>query len=206
MRHRLIRSVFSGFMLLTLIIACATTKTIHVWKDDQYRQKLRKVLVIALAEQEFMRDHFENVLAENLQARGIEAVPSNKVLPLPGAKIDREAVVAKVRELGVENVLVARPVSKKEVSQLTPGGLYFVPTEFYDGWYGFYSDSFFAVSVGGSAYDAEFFNIVTNIYDVRSDKLIWSYFSRTKVEGPKQGAINPFIDVLLKQLRESGLL
>ncbi|HYQ48394.1 MAG TPA: hypothetical protein VEP69_04950 [Thermodesulfovibrionales bacterium] len=206
MKHQLIRHVIIGLALLTLLTACASTKTLHVWKDEQYNQRLRKVLIIAVTEQEFMREHFENVLAESLQSRGIEAVPSNKVLPQSSAKIDREAVVAKVRELGIENVLVSRSVGKKEVSQLTPGGLYFVPTDYYGGWYSFYSDSLFVVSVGSSAYDAEYFNIVNNVYDVRNDKLIWSYLSRVKVENSKQGAINPFIDVLMKQMKESGLL
>jgi len=206
MKHQLTRHFILGLALLALMTACASTKTLHVWKDDQYRQQLRKVLVIAITEQEYVRDHFENVLAENLQSRGIEAVPSNKVLPQPSSKIDREAVVAKVRELGIENVLVARSVSKKEVSQYTASGVYLVPTNYYSNWYGFYSDSFFAVSVG-TAYDAEYFNIVTNAYDVRSDKLVWSYLSRVKVEeGPKQGAINPFLEVLMKQLKENGLL
>jgi hypothetical protein len=206
MRHPLTYRFFIGFVFLVLTASCAPTKTLHVWKDDQYNQRLQKVLIIAVTEQEYMRDHFENVLAENLESQGIAAVASNKVFLQPGAKIDREAIVAKVKELGIGNVLVARSVSKKEVSQLTPGGLYFVPTNYYSGYYGFYDDSFFAVSVPGTAYDAEFFNIVTNVYDARSEKLIWSYLSQVKVEGSKQGAINPFITVLMKRLEESKLL
>lgn len=206
MKHRLTRHFIIGLALLALMTACASTKTLHVWKDDQYRQQLRKVLVIAVTDQDYMRSHFENVLAENLHSRGIEAIPSNKVLPQSSSKIDRETVVAKVRELGIANVLVSRSVSHKEISQLTPGGLYFVPEDYHRGWYGFYSDSFFAVATYGSAYDADYFNIITNAYDVRSDKLVWSYLSQVKVEGPREGAINPFLEVLMKQLKEDGLL
>ena len=204
MRHPLTYRYFIGFVFLAVAASCAPTKTLHVWKDDQYNQRLKKVLIIAVTEQEYMRDHFENVLAENLESRGIAAVASNKVFPQPGAKIDREAIVAKVKELGIGSVLVARPVSKKEVSQLTPGGLYFVPTNYYSSYYGFYNESFLAVP--GATYDAEYFNIVTNVYDVRSEKLIWSYLSQVKVEGSKQGAINPFITILVKQLEEGKLL
>jgi len=206
MRHPLTYRYFIGFVFLAVAASCAPTKTLHVWKDDQYNQRLKKVLIIAVTEQEYMRDHFENVLAENLESRGIAAVASNKVLPQPAAKVDREVIAAKVRELGIGNVLVSRSVSKKEVSQLTPGGLYFVPTNYYSGYYGFYSDSFLAVSVPGAAYDAEFFNIVTNVYDAHSEKLIWSYLSQVRVEGSKQGAINPFITTLLKQLDDGKLL
>jgi hypothetical protein len=206
MKQLRVYGFFIGLTLIVLATSCAPTKTLHVWKDDQYNQRLHKVLIIAVTKEEYMRDHFENVLAESLQTRGVEAVPSNKVLPQPGAKLEREAVVAKVRELGIGHVLVARSVSKKEVSQLNPGGIYFVPTDYYSGWYGFYSDSFVAITVPGSAYDAEFFSIVTNVYDVRSEKLIWSYLSQVKVEGSKEGAINPFLDVLMKQLEDNKLL
>jgi len=206
MKYQLICRFMIGLVLLILTASCASTKTLHVWKDDTYRQQLHKVLIIAITEQEYMREHFENVLAENLEARGIAAIPSSKIFPQPGAKLNREVIVAKVKELGVGNVLVSRSVSKKEVSQLTPGGIYFVPTDYYSDWYGFYSDSFVAVTIPGSAYDAEYFNIVTNVYDARSEKLIWSYLSQVKVEGSREGAINPFIDVLMKQLQDNKLL
>jgi len=195
-----------GLMVLLFTASCASTRTLNVWKDEDYGQKLGKTLVIAIAELDFMRNHFENVLALRLGDHGIDAIPSNKVIPEIGAKPDREVIAAKVRELGVENVLVARVVSKDEYSELTSRGVYFVPEGYYSGWNSFYEDSYSIVTVPSTAYDAEFFTMVTNIYDVRSEKLIWSYISRTKVERSRQGAINPFIETIIKQLESSKLL
>ncbi len=206
MKYQLAGRLIIGIAFLSLTTSCAATKTLHVWRDDQYKQRLHKVLIIAVAEQDYMKDHFENVLAEQLEARGIEAVPGNKVFPKTNAKLERDAVVAKVKELGIGNVLIGRSVSKKEVSQLTPGGVYFIPVDFYSDYYGFYTNSFVAVRVPGVAYDAEYFNILTNVYDAGTEKLIWSYLSQVKVEGSREGAINPFIDILIKQLRDSGLI
>ncbi len=162
--------------------------------------------MIAIAELDYMRDHFENVLALRLGDSGIKAIPSNKVIPQLGENTSSETIVAKVRELGVENVVVVRSINKDEYSRLTTGGVYLVPTDYYDGWYPFYSDSFTMVAVRGTAYDAEFFTMVTNIYDARSEKLIWSYLARVKVETSRQGAINPFIETIIKQLESSKLL
>jgi hypothetical protein len=200
----------NGFLISLAVMlftaSCASTKALHVWKDEGYKQKLGKTMIIVIAELDYMRNHFEDVLALRLGDRGIDAIPSNKVIPQLGAKLDREAIVAKVRELGVENVVVARAISKDEYSQLVPGGVYFVPVGYYSGWYSFYADSFSIVAVSGAAYDAEFFTIVTNIYDVQSEKLIWSYLSRVKVETSREGAINPFIETIMKQLESSKLL
>jgi len=195
-----------SFMVMLLTVSCASTKTLNVWKDEEQRQKLGKTLVIAVAELDFMRNHFENVLALRLGDHGIDAIPSNKIIPQLGAKPDREVIAAKVRELGVEYVLVARTVNKDEYSQLIPEGVYLVPAGYYSGWNSFYSDSFSMASVPGTAYDADFFTMVTNIYDVRSEKLVWSYISRTKVETSREGAINPFIETIMKQLEKSQLL
>jgi hypothetical protein len=206
MNVHLRKGLLVGLMVTLLTASCATTKTLYVWQDEGYRQKLGKTLVVVVAELEFMRNHFENVLALRLGDRGIEAIPSNKVIPELGAKPGREVIAAKVRELGVQNVLVVRAVSKDEYSQLTPGGVYFVPEAYNSGWYPFYSDAYAFVAISGSAYDAEYFTLVTNIYAVSSEKLVWSYLSRTKVETSREGAINPFIETIMKQLENSKLL
>lgn len=200
------RGFLIGLVVMLFMASCASTKTLHVWKDEGHRQKLGKTLIIVIAELDYMRNHFENVLAGRLGDRGIDAIPSNKVIPQLGAKPDREAIVAKVRELGVENVVVARAISKDEYSQLIPGGVYLVPEAYFSGWYPSYADSFSMVSIPGAAYDAEYFTIVTNIYDERSEKLVWSYLARVKVETSREGAINPFVETLMKQLGSSKLL
>jgi hypothetical protein len=206
MKHSLRYCFFIGLVFVTLTTSCSSIKTVHVWKDDTYNQRLRKVLVIAVAELDFMRNHFENVLSQSLVSSGVEAIPGNKVLPQPEGKLDRKAILAKVRELGIDSVLVVRSVNKKEVSKFQPGGVYLMPTNFNEDWYGFYSDSFIIVSDPGRAYDADYFTLVTNVYNVSSDKLIWSNLSQVKVENSREGAINPFIDWLMKQLEDSKLL
>jgi hypothetical protein len=192
---------FIAIVLMAVTASCATMETVNVWKDDNAR-RLGNVLVLAVSEPDFMQRHFENVISEQLASRGIEAVPANKVFSQSGSKLEREAVLAKVKELGIKNVLVVRAVSREEASRLYQGGVYRIPAGHYGGWYGFYSRGY----VPGSAYDAEFFTVVTNIYEVSSEKLIWSSLTRVKVEDSRQAAINPLIDLLMKQLEESKII
>lgn len=70
-----------GAMILLLTAACASMRTLHVWKDPAYSQKLGKTLILFVAENEYIRNHFENVLAARLGDSGIDASPSNKVIP-----------------------------------------------------------------------------------------------------------------------------
>jgi len=200
---------YSFFVTLTLVAAatsCASVKTENLWKDEGYNQRLQKVLVISAAELDFMQKHFEDVLSDRLASRGVEAVPANKVFSQPGEELDRAAIAAKVRELGIKSVLVARAISKDETAQILREGGYIVPVSYYAGWYNFYSGASLLAPAAGSAYDTEFVTIVSNIYEVSGEKLIWSSVSRVKVETSRQGAINPFIDALMKQLEKSKLL
>jgi hypothetical protein len=207
MRISMKSGVFFILVLTAMMTSCASIKTESVWKDEARAQRLQKVLVIAVAELEFMQKHFENVLSERLSSRGVDAIPANKVISGSTAKLDREAIVAKVRELGVGSVLVARPISKEEASQLLPGGVYVVPASYYSsGYYGFYSGGSVFVPISGTAYDSETFRMVTNIYEVSSEKLVWSSLISVKVEGAREAAINPFIDVLVKRMEGSKIL
>jgi hypothetical protein len=193
-------------MLIAVTTSCATVKTVNVWKDKNSHEPLEKVLVIAVAELDYMQRHFENVLCESLASRGIEAVAANKVFPQSSTKLDRAAIASKVRELGVKYVLVARSVSKEETSRLYQGGVYVVPAGYSGGWYGFYSGSVGAVPSLPGAYDAELITVITNIYAADSEKLIWSSVTSVKVENSREGALNPLIDRLIRQMEESKII
>jgi hypothetical protein len=199
-------TLFVTLILAAATASCASIKTVNVWKDKNSNEPIDKVLVIAVAELDFMQRHFENVLCERLAARGIETMPANKVFSRSSAKLERAAVSAKVRELGIKYVLVARTVGKEESSRLYKGGVYVMPAGYSGGWYGFYSGSVGATPSLPGAYDAELITVVTNIYEAGSEKLIWSSLTRVKVEDSRQAAINPLIDMLVKQMEESKII
>lgn len=95
--------------------------------------------MICVAREGYIRNQFENVLSNKLNSRGVEALPSHKVLPQSGEELDREVVLEKVRELGVDSVLVARSIKKKSVANHQDGGPLYVPTASYsDGWFSYY--------------------------------------------------------------------
>lgn len=199
---------YGSFLCLLLVIltaACAPTKTLEVWQDEAYTQPVKKVLIIALAQQEIIRKQFENVLANQLAKHGVEAIPSHKVLPPSKEKPEREVIVAKVRELGIESVLVSRSISQKEITNHQQGGIILGGVAVYDGnsggWYGYsYGYGF------DREYDTDYFTVATRLFDVESEKPVWSYLSQTKVTGSRQGAVNLFVPTIVQQLKESQLL
>jgi hypothetical protein len=201
------KNQFFGALLCLLFVmltaACAPVKTLEVWKDEADTQPLKKVLIIALAQQDNIRKQFENVLVGQLAKRGVEAIPSYKVLPPSETKPDREVVLAIVKELGIDNVLVARSISKKEITNHQYGGVVVGGTAVYSdgGWYGYsYGYSY------DKQYDTDYFTVSTKLYAVSSQKPTWSYISQVKVDGARQGAINLLIPAIVEQLELSQLI
>jgi hypothetical protein len=190
-------------LFVMLMAACAPVKTLEVWKAEDYTRQLDKVLVIVLTQNDKIRNQFENVFSDQLAKRGVDAISSHKVLPHLSEKPDRDVVVAKVKELGVTSVLVIRSISKKEITNHQYGGVIMGGVAIYsnEGWYSYsYGYGY------DRRYDTDFFTISVKLYDVDSKNPEWSYLSQVKVEGSREGAVNLFIPVIVKQLEDSQLV
>ena len=193
-------------VVMLLTVSCAPKSTLHVWRDENYPQKMGKTLVIFVTDIDYMRNNFENLLAGQLGDSGVEALPGNTVMRQLGTRPERDEVVARVRKLGIENIILARAVSKDEYSRLLPGDGYIVPMGYNTGWNSFYTDSFSIVTNPLTVYDVKYFTVVTNIYDARGDILVGSYLSRMEGETSRDEAVNLFIEMVLKELTSSKLL
>lgn len=189
--------------LVCFVAGCAPIKKLEVWKDEAYTQPLQKVLVIALTQQAHIRRQFENVLSNQLVKRGVEAIPSYKVLPQSDEALDREMVLAKVRDLGIDSVLVARSISRKEVTNHQHGGVNMggSAVSANDAWYG-YSYGY----VNNRQYDTNYLTISTKLYDVASNNPAWSYISQVRVSGSREAAVNLLVPTVVQQLVDSKLL
>ena len=193
-------------VVMLFTVSCAPKSTLHVWRNENYCQKMGKTLVIFVTNIDYIRNHFENVLAGRLSDSGIEALPGNTVMRQLGIRPERDEVVAKVRKLGIENIILARAVSKDEYSRLVPGNGYIVPMDYNNGWNSFYADSFSIYTDPLIVYDANHFTEVTNIYDVRGDILVGSYLLQMGAETSRDEAINLVVEMVLKELTSSKLL
>lgn len=190
-------------LLVTIMASCAPIKNLEVWKEETYTQSPQKVLVIARAQETSVREQFENVIANQLSDRGVDVIRSYKVLPAPKTKPDRETVVAKVRELGVDSVLVARSISRKEITNHQYGGVVLGGSAVYTGgnWYGYsYGRTY------DKQYDTDYFTMSTKLYDVSTEKPVWSYIAQIRVSGSRQGAVNELVPAIVEQLEGSEIV
>lgn len=187
-----------AIMLLIMMNSCAATTTTFrsVWKDDTYRDgPLKKVLIIGVDRNLAVKRLLEDELARQMKERGTGAIPSHTVLP-EDIILEKEMIAAKIRELGLDAVLVARLIDVEDA------GVYETSPIFSEvsGYYGYYLQCCEAVSVG--------YNVVieTRIFDAKYDKVIWAALSETIFEGSAENVVRSFVPVIIKDLNERRLL
>ena len=185
-----------------LLASCTTTTVMtDVWKDKTYQGKPQEIVVIMVAKSPDMRNLFEDRFSAELDARGNNAFQSYTIIPMEQLR-DKEMVKSKIRSSGADTVLISRLVDTKEIKSYRPGQIYAVPSAYY-GWWGYY-DIVFADY--GYTDDVQVAYIETNLYDVKTEKLIWSGHSKTERTEGEQQLINAFIKVMIKKLSSAGII
>ncbi len=202
---RYLRSaLFSVGLAVLLLTACSTTPQINsVWIDPDYKAHPHRVMVIGMAREPLQRRIFEDEFVAQLKALGADAIASYTTLP--DAKMEDKAAVAKiVSEQAPDTVLLTRLVSKKNLQTYMPGTVYYYPA-YYGTWPDYYYHVYDAMVTPGYVTQSEYALMETNLYDARSEKLIWAAAYETQVTSPDRKRIKPYITMIVNSMLEHGL-
>ncbi len=170
--------LFCGALLLFLIIftGCTQKPTVtDMWMDEAYDGKqYGKILVIGVAEKITYRTLFEGELVKQLKSQGVEAIPSYVFLP-DNKRLTREIILSAIEKSDIDSVLITSLANRsKRTVYYSIGGSN--PYEYYNG----ISDTMHN-SGGTASYDIDILFLKTNLYDARSEKLIWSMTSESEI-------------------------
>jgi hypothetical protein len=159
------------------------------------------MVVIMVARTEHLRDMFEGRFVGELRARGNKATQSHKIVPFEELR-DKELAKSKIKSTDADTVLIARLVGSKTIETYVPGAIHGVPIG-HSYWGTYYEIVFVDYGYTG---DMEVSYIETNLYDVKTEKLIWSARSKTERTKGEQQLINTFIDIIVKKLSSDKII
>jgi hypothetical protein len=193
-------SSFIVFITLFLLSSCATTTTTNVWRDQTYQGPVKKILVIGISQKKGIQRFFEDEFVRQFRERGTDAVAGYTVLPYD-EKMDKDFIAAKAREVGAGAVLVTRPLGRKTERTYVPGQAYAVPGSYYR-WGSYYGHAYSP----GYVVEDEYVYVETNLFDVATEKLIWSAQSETVLLATDQELIKSFIKTMVAKLASDKLI
>jgi hypothetical protein len=147
-----------------------------------------------MTEQEFVR---------MFRSHGVEAVTSRELLP-EGEVPTRETVVPVAKKAGADLVLVVKSVSKDSVDFYSPQRNTGVPLDFTAE-----NEALFVFpekEQNEITYDYTVVVMQTTLYDLATEKSVWSASTRTKYQGSAFDQIHPFVRFIAGKLKSSGII
>jgi hypothetical protein len=191
--------------VLPLLSSCATTELTSVWRDPAYQDHPRKIMVLGMLPVPGNKRIFEDEMVRKLREQGTDAFASYPLLPEQPAP-DREGIEKVMREQGADAVLIARLMDKKTVTSYVPPPpppprpMYGAAPSYYGSqWQGYYAYQ-------GSVRQDEYTVVQTNLYDLKSEKLIWTAASETWMSEDSVRLILSFIDVIVKKMARDQVI
>jgi hypothetical protein len=186
--------------LLLGLAQCATTSAITSWHDPSFVSgSLHRPLVVALAKRPTVRVKLEDALVSALRNVGVDAAASYRVFP--EAELSAGAIADKLPTTDRDSLLITHLVDvKTETYELaTPSEAY---PGFADRWGTYYTQRY---NVIGSpeynnyeTYDVRKYVLRTNLYDAKSDKLVWTVLTQSEAPTRLDTAVRGFADVVVK--------
>jgi hypothetical protein len=169
------------FILLLLLAAavfssCATqTSLTQQWHDPTFKgTPNQKIFVLALTGDQRKIMIWETGMDQALTSVGVTPIPASSVInfnpgnPLP----DSLAVVNLIKNSGADLVMVSRLLNVNQVQTYVPGTV-----AYGYGYYG-YGGMGYMSTPGYYETDTQF-ELETNVFDIKSEKLVWSGASQT---------------------------
>jgi len=196
---------------LGIICACATTTLRSVWEDKSYQGgPFGKVLIIGVFQEQEAERFFEDEFVREMREKGIDAVPGYKIIP-EDAMVKQEMmanigqmgqeVVAKVNKMGIDSVLVARLVDIRNA-----GGFDTYPSYVQTGQSAAKYLSYYVMCCESTVTPGYEVAFESKVFEVKSDRLVWSALSRTSFEKSLENTITSFIPYVIEDLHNKKLI
>jgi len=186
--------------LALLAASCGTsTQMTESWREPSYQpQPVSKVMVIGIGENPLRVKVFEDIMGQKFAARKLAVVQGSSVIPKDS--VDMETLKQLVRDTGSDLAVTSRLLGVDKETQYVPGSTYYVPGPSYYGMYSYYSSSYAMVHDPGYITTYKVYKVESNVYDVRTAKLIWTGHSETTDPVNPEDGINSLGTAVINEL------
>lgn len=184
------------FSFVFLIISCAGTELTHRQVNEAYKGKpVSDILVIAMMVNDDTRRIFEKKFVAQLKSAGVEAISSVDAIPMPvDLELKKETIFNAANQFENDAVIITHLIDKEEKDVYTRGG------RSHRGYYGSYAYD------RGYSSTKRTLRLEMNLYDVKTEKLIWSGQSKTWSKDSKNQIVNDVINIVINDLQNNKLI
>ena len=189
-------------VLISVVLAsCANTSLRETWKQDEHSKTYQQLMIIGISDSQQTRRIYENHFVAELKKKNIAAVPSYTLINSKQI-INRETVVAAIKDTDIDAVLVSYLVSSDEVVRHQNSPL----NTSYSGSVENNQISATIVTTRGRSRTGEVFVLKNDIYDAASKELVWSAYTKTVAPESIDEVVTDVTELLIAKLIDDEIL
>ena len=198
------KSIKIPVLFIALAFACSPKVKIEKsWRDPEVTvdvQKLNKVLLVALLDNEANRRSTEDQLAGMLGGKG---VPSYQNYLTKDIRQESESTVrSRIENENFDGVIIMRLVDVEKDQRWVPGQY----PPFYGRFWGYYWNYYNNFYNQGHYETTKKFTIETNVYSLKRDKLIWSGITSSVDPANVGKLMNATAGRVFKEMKKEGFV
>ena len=190
------------FIFIFFIISCSGTKLTQKQVNEKFKGKpVSNILIIGIANKQKRRMSFEKKFVSQLKLAGVNAVSSTNAIPMPAdLELKKEDILNVVKKFQNDAVIIThvKSIEDKEVYNRDAHGI--------SGFYGYYGFVFGHIHDPGYSDTSTTIRMETNLYNVKTEQLMWSGQSKTWNKDSGSEIINDVIKVVIDELQKNNLI
>jgi hypothetical protein len=207
-------SKVSFLTIFLLLGACGTTT--HVtssWrKPNATANGYKNIFIAAISNNIPARQAVENGLQAQLQQKGLTVEKSFDVFP-PNFSTQtgqqKEFIVSKIQSSGADGILTIALLRKETESRFVPSGGFWNPGlryGYYNRFSTYYSNWSPYLNAPGYYDKQNTYYLETNLYDARTEELIWAAQSETYDPSSIDSFLKGYVKSIYEQMVKDGLI
>ena len=185
------------------LASCASTQLVNQWSNPAYTSpSFKKVMVIGVTKQAGIRRTFEDEFVAQLNAAGVNAIPSYLYIPQDGP-VGESVLKQALKEAGADAVMITRLVRVQKKTEIAPG--YYPPDPamavhplYTTAWNDYYEPPI--------VYQSEVYTSETSLYDTVKNRVVWSGTAQTTAPGNLNQEIKNYAAIVISALKERRLI
>lgn len=209
MKHNTIISILIALM----VSSCGSnTRITGAWKNPKKPKAYAAILVAALTENVNAKQTVENDLASVLSRENVKALKSIDVFPVTFSgdiTTNKDAMLDKIRTTDAEAILTISLINTETENRYVPGTYGYEPVtrfNYYGLFSGYYTYWYPRVYTPGYYTEEKTYFIETNLYDAKTEELMWSAQSETYNLGTLQAFSMEYSRLVVNKLQEDGIV
>ncbi len=193
-------------LIIMLSTSCSSsTQITSSWREPNKEvniNNLKKVLVVALLKNETSRRKAEDQMLNYLNGK---AVTSYNYSDANFNKLDEDGIINKIRGDGFDGAIILRLIDVDKEVTYTPGRYNSFPT-YYQSFGEYYRRSWQYYSTPGQYNTTKTFNVETNVYSLKENKIIWSALTESVNPDGVEQMTAEIADVVFKKMKKEGFV